>query len=441
MSLALQTYRSLATGLFFTGLPGFWAYSRLTGRHRQGFRQRLGDYGDTPAARLRGRPRIWLHAASVGEVNAAAVIADELRRRRPDAQLLVSTTTEHGQAAARERLGAAATGILLAPLDWPGAVDRALNWVAPDLLACVETEIWPTWLASAQRRGIRTALVNGRISPRSIRRYRQVRPLMAAVLEGLDALSMISAEDAGRILELGARAERIAVNGNAKFDLAGAPPEPATTDTLRRRFNLDDRVPVIVAGSTRNGEGPLVLDAFLQVRQRFGEAVLFIAPRHLQRVQRICAEARQRGLACQRRSQIATADRPRWAPVVVVDTIGELRELYGVASVVFCGGSLVPRGGQNLIEAAAWGKPVVCGPHMDDFRAATDLLTAAGAAFPVADVAQLGERLLALLDAPAAARAAGLAGQAVVEANRGAADRHAAVIDKLLPKAQNPMVP
>lgn len=423
MRLSLPAYRALSTGAFFVAWPGWWAYSQLTGRHRHGWRQRLGDYGEVALAP--GHPRIWLHAASVGEVNAAAVIATAMQQALPQARLLLSTTTEHGQAAARERLGTAAEGVLLAPVDWPGAVNRALDRVSPDLLVCVETEIWPNWLVAARRRGVRTALVNGRLSPRSLRRYRRVRPLMAAVLEGVDLLSMISDADAARILELGAPAERIAVNGNAKFDLAGAPPDPSVAEVLRRRFSLEEPVPVIVAGSIRNGEAAPVLDAYQRLRRRFPQAVLIVAPRHLQRVAGICAETRRRALACQRRSRIGEAGQGRTAPVVVLDTIGELRDLYSIASVVFCGGSLVPRGGQNLIEAAAWGKPVICGPHMDDFRAATDLLAAAGAVFPVADAQGLAERLEELLARPEAALAAGAAGRAVVEENRGAARRHA----------------
>jgi 3-deoxy-D-manno-octulosonic-acid transferase len=430
MRLALPAYRALTTGVFFTALPGWWAYSQLTGRHRNGFRQRLGDYSGVP--KRNGRPRIWFHAASVGEVNAAAVIAAALRQSIPRARLLVSTTTEHGQAAARERLGGLADNVLLAPLDWPGAVRRALDRVAPDLLVCVETEIWPNWLAAARRWGVRTAVVNGRISQRSMSRYRRVRPLMAAVLQEIDALSMIGTEDAARIQALGAVPGRITVNGNAKFDLAGAPPDPSVADVLSRRFNLEGGMPVIVAGSIRNGEAAPVLDAFQQLRRRFPEAVLIIAPRHLQRVTRICAETRQRSLACQRRSRIDEAQEPRTAPVVVLDTIGELRDLYSIANVVFCGGSLVPRGGQNLIEAAAWGKPVICGPHMDDFRAATDLLAAAGAVFPVADAQGLADRLEDLLGRPEKAIQAGLAGRTVVEENRGAAQRHAAVLVALL---------
>jgi 3-deoxy-D-manno-octulosonic-acid transferase len=430
MRLALPVYRALFTGLFFTALPGWWVYSHLTGRHRNGFCQRLGDYSGVQQAA--GRPRIWFHAASVGEVNAAALIAAALRQAVPRARLLVSTTTEHGQAAARERLGDIADAVLLAPLDWPGAVSRALDRVSPDMLVCVETEIWPNWLAAARRRGVRIAVVNGRISPRSMRRYRRVRSLMAAVLEGMDALSMISAEDAARIQALGALPERITVNGNAKFDLAGTPPDPGVADRLKRRFNIEGGNSVIVAGSIRHGEAALVLDAFQLVRRRFPEAVLIIAPRHLHWVERIHAETRQRSLACQRRSRIGETREPRTAPVVVLDTIGELRDLYSIASVVFCGGSLVPRGGQNLIEAAAWGKPVICGPHMDDFRAATDLLAAAGAVFPVDDAEGLARRIEDLLGHPEAAIRGGLAGRTVVEKNRGAAQRHAAVLAALL---------
>ena len=433
MNLAYPAYRFLSTGLFFAGLPGFWAYARLTGRHRQGLPQRLGNYGAAGVARLPNRPRIWLHAASVGEVNAAAAVAEALRQRCPDAGLVVSTTSEHGHAAASQRMGAAAVCVL-APLDWSGAVARALDWVRPDVLVCVETEIWPTWLMSAQRRGVRTALVNGRISARSIRRYRHVQGLMGAVLAGMDALSMISVEDARRVACLGAPARRIAINGNAKFDLAGRPPDPGTMAQLRRRFNLGASVPVIVAGSTRTGEEQPVIAAYCRVRRRFDDAVLIIAPRHLRRVGTVLSEVGRRGLACQRRTELDRIGQLRTAPVVVLDTIGELRALYSIADVVFCGGSLVPRGGQNLLEPAAWGKPVVCGPHMDDFQAATDLLVAAGAVFPVSDAAALADRITFLLASPDRARAAGKAGRDVVAAHRGAAARHAGVIAGLLSK-------
>ena len=432
MDLAYPAYRLLCTGLLFAGLPGFWLYSSLSGKHRRGLRQRLGAYGTSGAVRPSRSPRVWLHAASVGEVNAATAIAEALGRIRPDAGLVLSTTTEHGLDEARERLGNNAVSVL-APLDWSGSVKRALNWMRPDAMVCVETEIWPTWLISAQRRNVPTALVNGRISCRSIRRYQHIQGLMAAVLKNMTALSVIDVEDAQRLVRLGAPEARIVVNGNAKFDLARDSPDPKTAALLGRCLHLDGSVPVIVAGSIRRGEARPVIEAYCRVRRIFDNAVLVIAPRHLQWVGALMEEARRQGLDCQRRTVLADSAATRSAPVIVLDTIGELKALYGLADVVFCGGSLVPRGGQNLLEATAWGKPVICGPHMDDFRAATDALVAAGAVFQVGDSDQLAETVLHLLGSPDFARAAGRSGQEVVAANRGAAARHAAVIDGLLP--------
>ena len=434
MGLAYPAYRLLSTGVFFAGLPGFWAYAGLTGKHRSGLAHRLGRYGAAGDARPTRRPRIWLHAASVGEVNATAAITEALRHRLPDASLLISTTTEHGLVEARERLGQFAE-CRLAPLDWSGAVQRALDWVRPDVLVCVETEIWPTWLITAQRRGVPTVLVNGRISARSIQRYRHVRGLMASVLKGMAALSMIGPEDAERISSLGAPPTRVTVNGNAKFDLAGAPPRPEAVTRLRSCLHLEGTAPVIVAGSTRRGEERLVIEAYCRLRRRFADAVLVIAPRHLRRVGSVLDEARRQGLACQRRTQLGFPKPERVAPLVVLDTMGELKDLYGLADVVFCGGSLVPRGGQNLLEPVAWGKPVICGPHMDDFQAATDLLASVGAVFRVSDSRHLSDTLTTLLMSPDLAQAAGRSGQSAVASHRGAAARHAAIICDLLSRA------
>ena len=278
-----------------------------------------------------------------------------------------------------------------------------------------------------------TALVNGRISSRSILRYQRIQGLMATVLKNMAAMSVIGAEDAERLVRLGAPAARITVSGNCKFDLAQDPPDLKTAASLGRALQLDGSVPVIVAGSIRRGEARPVIEAFCRVRRIFAEAVLIIAPRHLHLVGAVLDEARRQGLDCRRRTTLADCGPARQAPVVVLDTIGELKALYGLADVVFCGGSLVPRGGQNLLEATAWGKPVICGPHMDDFKAATDSLAAAGAVFQVAESGQLAETIVCLLRFPDLARAAGRSGQQVVAANRGAAARHARIIDGLLP--------
>lgn len=432
MSLSYHVYRRLSAGCFYAGFPFFWGFAHLTGRHRRHLEQRLGDY-----AVLRQKAdravRVWLHAASVGEVNVAEAIVAAFSAIRPDVDLVVSTTTPQGQAVAR-RCMPAGTPCVLAPLDAKAVVDRGLRHVRPDVLVCVETELWPCWLVSARRAGIRTALVNGRISPTSFRGYLRARPLMATVLGHIDAFSMISGADAARIRAMGADARRVSINGNAKFD-AGHLPGPDGDDPtpFQRLFQMDADAPVWVAGSTRSGEDGMVLDAFQAARRHHPGLRLILAPRHVHRSADIAALARQRHLACARRSEIVPDAPGAPVPLIILDTVGELRRVYQLARVVFCGGSLVPKGGQNVLEAAVLGKPVLFGPHMDDFAVESAALVAGGGGRQVADARQLGRSVSELLASPQTAATMGAAARRVVQANRGAADRHAAVIADLIP--------
>ncbi|MFH1985941.1 MAG: glycosyltransferase N-terminal domain-containing protein [Pseudomonadota bacterium] len=435
MSVAYTAYRHVSAGLFFIGFPVFWGFAHITGRHRQNLSQRLGRYPHSlrPA---RGGPRVWLHAASVGEVSVAMAILDALADIRSDADVVVSTTTPQGLAVARARLPERVPCVL-APLDASAVVARGLRHIRPDVLVCVETELWPCWLVTARQAGIRTALVNGRISQGSFRGYLRARCLMTSVLDHVDAFSMISDGDARRIRAMGADGGRIRVNGNAKFD-AGDRRGPVGIDpeAFRRLFNLTDDTPVWVAGSTRSGEDAMVLEAFMAARRRHPGLTLILAPRHVQRAADIVALARQRQIFCQLRSDLRPGGAARRAPLIILDSVGELNSVYQLAHVVFCGGSLVPKGGQNVLEAAALGKPVLYGPYMDDFLAESAALTDGGGGRPVADSRQLGQAVADLLSSPEAIQRMGAAALRVVHANRGAAARHAAVIADLLPAPQ-----
>lgn len=432
MSIAYRAYQLATAGCFFTGFPFFWGYTRVTGRHRRHLLQRLGNYPHIlpPAP---GRPRLWLHAASVGEVTVAAAILEALIAMRPDTDLVVSTTTPQGQAVARERLGGQATCVM-APLDTGAAVNRGLRRIRPHALVCVETELWPCWLVSARKAGIRTALVNGRISEGSFRGYRRARALMTTVLDHVEAFSMITEADARRIRAMGADSKRIQVNNNAKFDVGDARGKTAADlDAFRHLFSVRGDTPVWVAGSTRSGEDGPVLDAFQAARERHPELILILAPRHVHRAADIVSMARQRQIPCQLRSEIQPGA-VRETPLVILDTVGELRTVYHLATVVFCGGSLVPKGGQNALEAAAAGKPVLFGPFMEDFLSESKALQQGGGGRQVADGLQLGQTVADLLAAPDAALRMGAAARRVVHSNRGAAARHAAVIAELLPR-------
>ena len=431
MNLAYSAYKAASSGLFVTLFPIFWCYCRISGRYSPGLKQRLGFYPDELIRKISGAPRVWIHAVSVGEVRVAIAIMQALSELLPESALILSTGTEQGQSVARENAGPEVT-CLYAPFDFILSARSSLAALQPDLLACVETEIWPNWLIEAHRMGIRTVLVNGRISVRSIRRYLKIRPLMKETLKHLDAFSMIGQADADRIRMMGAPADRIEVNGNAKYDLLLRQAETHTRDALAQCYNLKQRQPVFVAGSIRDGEVDIVLDAYGRMLRQFPDTVMIIAPRHIDRVGRIQARLHARGWRFQLRSALGEKDCIRTAPVVILDTFGELHAAYSLATVVFCGSSLVPLGGQNVFEAAVWAKPVLYGPSMDDFMDAKEMLEKTGGGIQVRDGAELAQKALFFLAHPQEAEKTGRRAYASVLSHRGAAPKHAAVICRLL---------
>ena len=334
MNFAYRAYNCLTTGLFLTLFPPFCLYARITGRHRSGLSQRLGVYPERLLKEISGSPRIWIHAASVGEVVAAAAIADSVMATIPDPALILSTTTPHGQTFAREKLASKATCIY-APLDFIGATRKALSTIQPDILVCIETEIWPHWFLEAHRMGIKTALVNGRISIRSIKGYLKIRPLMRETLKHIDAFSMISEADALRIKMIGAPRDSIEVNGNAKYDLLLHQVDASLKSAMEKCYNVNGDQPVLVAGSTRNSEEKIILDVYQKMIQFVPETLLIIAPRHVNRAKSIAQLVNERGFSCQLRTELDKKNVLRTAPVVIVDTIGELIATYSIASIVF----------------------------------------------------------------------------------------------------------
>ena len=284
----------------------------------------------------------------------------------------------------------------------------------------------------AQRFGVPTALINGRISLRSFLRYRRIRSLIGPVVNSLSVLSMISETDAGRIRRMGADRRRVRINGNAKYDGLVEQADPGDAVRMARLLRLDSGAPVLVAGSVRGGELSAVIDAFVQIRSYLPGAVLIVAPRHLENASVLSALAEKRRLPVQRRSALGSSGAERTAPVVVLDTYGELMAVYGTASVVFCGGSLVPLGGQNIMEPAAWGKPVLYGPSTEDFADARELLEKRGGGETVTDAEQLVDRALFYLTHPAEAAAAGQRALSAAASQQGAGSRHAEVILELL---------
>ncbi|MFH1487293.1 MAG: 3-deoxy-D-manno-octulosonic acid transferase [Pseudomonadota bacterium] len=425
------TYTALTSGLFVTGFPLFWTYARLTGRYRRGLKERLGLMPPLMPRRAGGPPRIWIHAVSLGEIKVAEAIIGSLKTLIPGCGLVLSTTTEHGRELALETFGGAGIPIIYAPLDVPILIRKALERVGPDVLVFLETEIWPAWMTEARKMGVKTALINGRISLRTARSYRRMRFFFRDILMNLDAVSVITQKDADGLAGMGADPERIEVNGNAKYDLLADRPDRAMEAEMRRLLRVHPSQDVIVAGSTREGEEAVILDAYKEILPSRPETLLIIAPRHMRRVSAIETLLKERGVAYQLRTGLGGAGQRREAPVVLLDTFGELFTLYSVGTINFCGASLVPLGGQNPMEPACWGKAVFYGPYMSDFLDARALLEEARAGFQVSDAETFAEKILWFLNRPQALKEAGERARQAVMENRGAAERHAKVIARL----------
>ncbi len=416
---------SLGLGAFFVGgLPVFMTQAILRGKYRRGLPERLGRV----PAWAGPVPPVWLHAVSVGEVMAAIPLARELAGRRPDLPLLVSTVTDTGRNVAEQRLPG--KQFVFFPVDLGWAVEPALDRLRPRIVLLTETEIWPNFIRACGARGVPVVLINGRISPRSYPRYRRVRRLFAQVLRGIRLFCMQTAQDAERILLLGAPADRVRVVGNLKYDFPnlGAAPDVAG---VRARLALPPDRRLIVAGSTHRGEDEVLLEVFRDLRRSREDLCLLLAPRHPERLDEVERLVRRAGLTWVRRSQLP-AKPLDGASVILLDTMGELALLYAAATVVFIGGSLIPHGGQNMLEPAAVGRPVLHGPHMGNFAEMRDLFRQAGAAIQVEDGIGLGEKLAALLDDPARADRMGKAGRQIVETHRGAGRRTLDLLEALL---------
>ena len=408
-------------------LPPFWVYTRLTGRHSENLKERLGHIPPKLVQTLSGSPRVWIHAVSLGEVKVADSIINALRQILPACSVIVSTTTKHGRELATEIFGDNIP-VVYAPADFIGSVRKALFRVHPDILVFLETELWPAWITEAHRMGIKTALINGRISVRSIGGYLKFRPFFHEVLRNVDAFSMISEEDSTRIRAMGADPNKIEINGNAKYDLLVSLADPAMAKQMQKILNLEASCPIFVAGSTRGGEEEMVLDAYEKIIKEFPDTVLIIAPRHIERTAEIRSLLERLGFRYQLRSEIDAGAAKRTEQVVIINTFGELFKLYSIGTVIFCGASLVPLGGQNPLEAAVWGKVVFYGPSMEDFMDAKAMLEEVGAGIPVSSPEMLAEKVVWFLRHPETLKSYGDRAREAVVRNQKAADKHAKVI-------------
>lgn len=335
--------------------------ARRHGRWREGLGERLGRV--PVRLRTESTPAIWVHAVSVGEVLAVSELVKKLSKRFPRYWVVVSTTTATGQKLARKHFGE--NNVFYFPLDLSFAIRPYLSALRPRLIVLAETEFWPNFLRLAHASGARVAVVNARISDRSWPGYRRFRPVLRKILQDVDLFLAQTEEDAARLRDIGAPVGRVQASGNLKFDVA-PPPAPAIVANLRSSFQQSGGGPVIVCGSTMEGEERLLLLAFQSVLASHPMAVMILAPRRPERFEEVAGLLQQLGIRFWRRS--SWSGEPIVSGVFLVDTIGELASLYALADVAFVGGSLVPRGGHNIIEPAQYGVPIMVGNHTENFR-------------------------------------------------------------------------
>ena len=430
MGLAPAWARRAYSAALYLLAPLVWKRvwrEQLPGRPR---RERLGFI---PSAGESERI-LWLHCASVGEVQAARPLIEALARRHPDRRLVITTMTATGAERAHavaERLqyeaDVAEVSHHFVPLDFPGAARRFLDRLRPDLAIFFETELWPNLLAGCERRGIPVAVVNGRLSPRAFRGYRRLGRLMAEALSHVSWLGAKSEADAERFRALGMAAGKTEVTGSLKFDLARDDKAFGVSERLRTEIG---KRPVWVAGSTHEGEDEALLEAHARLRERCPEALLILVPRHPRRFEAAAELCRHAGMPLARRSrnEAVTGE----TAVYLGDTMGELSALYGAGDAAFVGGSLVPIGGHNLLEPAAMGVPVLTGPELANFTDVAEALRERQALVEVTDAVTLADALARLLGDAAERERLAAAGWAVVEANRGALARTLEGLDRFL---------
>ncbi len=376
----------------------------------------------------RQQPVIWLHALSVGEVTSALPLVRGLRRHLPTATLLFSASTKSGMQVAEELVSPHVDLVFDGPLDIYWTIRSYIRLLQPGLFILVETDFWPGWLSQLHRRKIPLLLVNGRISARSLERYRKFGFFFRPMFRCFDILAMQTRRDAERLTGLGIPGQRVMTLGNLKYDTC--PPGRADRCPAmdRQTLHLPAGGPLWICGSTHPGEEEIILAVFTELRSWIPDLRLLIAPRDIARAEEVADLARRLRLPVCRRSE----ENGQEAPVVILDTIGELNGCYPLATVAFVGGSLVAEGGHNPIEPAACGVPVLFGPHMEDFAEIAADLVDCGGARTVTDRDSMIGLLAGIFANPERRRTMGRAGLAQVEKNRGVVNRHLAVIDDLL---------
>jgi 3-deoxy-D-manno-octulosonic-acid transferase len=416
-------YNIVLTIAFLLALPLLPVLACCGARYRSGLAERLGFHSDDLIASLSGARPIWIHAASVGEVRSALALVSGLKARVLQRKVLLSTFTASGNRLARQ--SGAADVVVFLPLDLWWIVRRALAKFDPSLLVVIETEIWPNLLRQAHRRGVPTLLLSGRLSAKSLARYRVFKEFFRRALGCFSALGMQSSEDAVRIVELGAAANKVSVVGTLK-----ATPTPGHESVSAAAIQRNGK-PLLVAGSTHQGEEESVLDALAALRPTYPNLNLVIAPRHPERFDAVARLLAERGLIFQRRSQVREE---QWfeKEILLLDTVGELVDFFAAADIAFVGGSLVQIGGHNILEPARLAKPILFGPHMEHYQTFARAMVQEGAALEVGSGAELARALGELLSDTDKRRQMGQRAAAIAAAHEGAFGSNLSLAERYL---------
>ena len=412
-------------------LPVFVLLMIVRPEYRTGLSERLGRWPGSWGRPARAATRVWIHAASVGECLAVLPLIERWLRDRPEWDLVLSVMTPTGRKLIAQRLGNRVR-VGFFPLDFPGISARLLRRAAPDLILLVETELWPNFLRSASRCDIPVLLINGRISPRSYRRYRTVRWLFGETLRRIRVFGMQSAQDARRVVELGASPERVRVLGNLKFDQAAVPLSESERRRLIERLGWGSDEKILVAGSTHEKEEELLLTGFARIKQQWPSFRMILAPRHLNRLSNVTGLLTRQGISYIRYSDLDRATTESGADVLLLDTLGQLGRLYSLGTVVFVGGSLAPVGGHNLLEPAALGRAVLFGPFVQHVQETADLLLASSGGRMVHDIGELVREIESLLTETARREAMEHHARETVRLHQGASGRTSAMVEQQL---------
>jgi 3-deoxy-D-manno-octulosonic-acid transferase len=417
---------SLLLGLFLLIMLPYWLLQMLRhGKYRAGLRQRLGAVPPHLAARSE-QPTIWVHAVSVGEVVAASAVVEELRQKFPSHRVIISTTTSTGQRLAARRFGA--DNIFYFPLDFGFAIRPYLEALHPELVVIAETEFWPNFLRLSKSSGARIAVINCRISDRSLPGYNRLHFWLPKVLENVDLFLAQTEEDRRRLIEIGAFEASVTIAGNLKFDVT-PPKPPAIAASLRAKLTQDGVEPVLVCGSTLEEEEGSLLSAFRNILATRPKAVMILAPRHPERFSEVAALVENLGFRLLRRS--LWGGEPLAGAVFLLDSIGELAALYSLATIAFVGGSLVPRGGHNILEPALYGVPIVTGNHYENFRDIVNFFLSRNAV-RVVGLAELPLVFMELIDNREERARLGRNALAALESQRGATEKTVAALTQFM---------